>query len=366
MARSTAAPRSTPRWTARSCSSGHAACTGTPRRSASRRCSARSSSPTSHARCRSWATGSAVPDVVALGAHILDVLGRPVEAIPEGQGGALIEEIRLSPAGAAGGTAVTLAKLGASVLSGGAVGHDDARRVLVEMLERFGVDCSGLARREDVQTSSTILPIRPNGDRPALHVIGANGTLSLDDVPWDAISSAGFLHVGGPEFLGPENATEVLRRAREAGVVTCSDILADGWPELLDMLAPAMEHVDYLFPNEEQAAALTGVSGDPLDAARALLERGVGCVAMTRGAQGSAIVTSGGVENVDAFEVDVVDTTGCGDAFAAGFIRGLSLGRSPSEAAVVGSGTASFVATGLASDAGEFDLARVLELADSR
>jgi sugar/nucleoside kinase (ribokinase family) len=307
-----------------------------------------------------------VPDVVALGAHILDVLGRPVEAIPEGQGGALIEEIRLSPAGAAGGTAVTLAKLGASVLSAGAVGTDDAGRVLVEALERFGVDCSGLQRRSDVQTSCTILPIRPNGDRPALHVIGANGTFTIDDVPWEAIESAGFLHVGGPEFLGPENATEILRRAREAGVVTCSDILADGWPELLDMLAPAMEFVDYLFPNEEQAVALTGVSGDPVDAARALLERGVGCVAMTRGARGSSIVSGDGVEDVPAFEVDVVDTTGCGDAFVAGFIRGLSLGRAPRDAAVVGSATASFVATGLGSDAGEFDLDRVLELADSR
>jgi sugar/nucleoside kinase (ribokinase family) len=306
-----------------------------------------------------------VPDVVALGAHILDILGRPVEAIPEGQGGALIEEIRLSPAGAAGGTAVTLAKLGFDVLSAGAVGTDDAGRVLVELLERFGVDCSGLKRREDVQTSCTILPIRPNGDRPALHVIGANGTFTIDDVPWDAISSAGYLHVGGPEFLGPENATEILRRAKEAGVVTCSDILADGWPELLDMLAPAMEHVDYLFPNEEQAIALTGVSGDPVDAARALLERGVGCVAMTRGAEGSAIVSADGVEHVPAFETEVVDTTGCGDAFVAGFIRGLSLDRSPRDAAVVGSATASLVATGLGSDAGEFDLDQVLQLASS-
>jgi sugar/nucleoside kinase (ribokinase family) len=303
--------------------------------------------------------------VVALGAHILDVLGRPVTEIPAGQGGTLIEEIRLSPAGAAGGTAVTLAKLGASVVSAGAVGTDDAGRVLVDALERFGVDCSRLVRREDVQTSATILPIRPNGDRPALHVIGANGTYTIDDVPWEEIESASFLHVGGPEFLGPENATEILRRARAAGVTTTCDILADGWPELLDMLAPAMEHVDWLMPNEEQALALTGVSGDPLDAARALLDRGVGAVAMTRGASGSAIVTGSGVEAVPAFEVDVVDTTGCGDAFVAGFIRGLSLGREPRDAAVVGAAAASLVATGLGSDAGEFDLDRVLEFADS-
>jgi sugar/nucleoside kinase (ribokinase family) len=304
-----------------------------------------------------------VPDVVALGAHILDVLGRPVESIPEGQGGALIEEIRLSPAGAAGGTAVTMAKLGLSVLSAGAVGVDDAGRVLVEALERFGVDCSELKRRSDVQTSCTILPIRPNGDRPALHVIGANGTYTIDDVPWDAISSADFLHVGGPEFLGPENATEILSRARAAGTVTTCDFLADGWPELLDMLSGAMAEVDYLFPNEEQAMAFTG-KGDPVEAGQALLERGIGCVVITRGASGSSIVSSDGVEHVQAFETEVVDTTGCGDAFVAGFISGLSLGRSPKEAAVIGSATASFVAGGLGSDAGEFDSDRVLELAE--
>jgi sugar/nucleoside kinase (ribokinase family) len=247
-------------------------------------------------------------------------------------------------------------------LSVGAVGTDDAGRVLVEMLERFGVDCSGLKRRDDVQTSSTILPIRPNGDRPALHVIGANGTFGIDDVPWEAISSAGFLHVGAPEFLGPENATEILRRAQEAGTVTTCDILADGWPELLDMLAPALEHVDYLFPNEEQAIALTGASGWE-EAASALRERGIGTVVVTRGAEGAAIVSADGVEHVAAVETEVVDTTGCGDAFVAGFIRGLSLGRAPREAAQVGAAAASLVAGGLGSDAGDFDLDAVLALA---
>ena len=79
---------------------------------------------------------------VALGAHILDVLGRYVTEIPEGQGGTLIEEIRVTPAGAAGGTAITLAKLGFEVTSAGAIGRDDLGDMLVNGLERFGVDCS--------------------------------------------------------------------------------------------------------------------------------------------------------------------------------------------------------------------------------
>ena len=58
-----------------------------------------------------------------------------------------------------------------------------------------------------------------------------------------------------------------------------------------------------------------------------------------------------------AFAVDVVDTTGCGDAFSAGFLRGLSLGRAPREAALLGCAAAALVAQGLGSDHGDFDLA---------
>ena len=298
------------------------------------------------------------PTIVSLGAHILDVLAKYVTEIPEGQGGVLIDEIRLSPAGAAGGTAVTLAKLGADTVSVGAIGADDAGHVLRRALERFGVDTTHLAVREDVQTSATVLPIRPNGERPALHVIGANATIALDELPWQRIEAADTLHLGGPEFLGPDNASEILRFCRDHHVRTSADLLADGWPELLDMLAPALPHLDYLMPNREQAAALTG-EDDVVAAGRALLARGPRWAVITCGADGSVLISEDSVVNVPAFEIEVVDTTGCGDAFVAGFLRGLSLGHDEERAALLGSATAALVAQGLGSDAGEFDLATV-------
>jgi sugar/nucleoside kinase (ribokinase family) len=307
-------------------------------------------------------TSEEPPTIVSLGAHILDVLAKYVEEIPPGQGGVLIEEIRLSPAGAAGGTAVTLAKLGARVVSAGAIGSDDAGHVLRRALERFGVDCSELKVRPDVQTSSTVLPIRPNGDRPALHVIGANATYTLEDLPRERIAQASFLHLGGPEFLGPDNARAILELCREHGVTTSVDLLADGWPELLEMLAPALPYADYLLPNREQARLLTG-EDDVVDAARALLERGPRWVVATCGADGSVLVSGETVIRVPAYEVDVVDTTGCGDAFTAGFLRGLSLGRDEEGAAELGSACAALVAQGLGSDAGDFDLDEALRFA---
>jgi sugar/nucleoside kinase (ribokinase family) len=91
------------------------------------------------------------------GVHVLDVLVRPVEAIPEGQGGELVEEIRITAAGSAGGTALVLAKLGAAVRSAGAIGTDPAGDMLLALLERDGVDTALLARRDDVQTSASVL-----------------------------------------------------------------------------------------------------------------------------------------------------------------------------------------------------------------
>jgi sugar/nucleoside kinase (ribokinase family) len=292
---------------------------------------------------------------VTLGAHVLDVHARPVTEIPEGQGGALLEEIRLSPAGPAGGTAITLAKLGGQVTSVGVLGADDLGDVFVTMLGRFGVDTSHLARHDDVQTSATVLPIRPNGDRPALHVIGANGTITGDDIPWDVVEAADHIHVGAPEFF-PELAAEVLERARARGATTSIDILADGWPEMLDFIGAALPHTDWFLPNQEQALNVTAES-DVEAAGRKLLERGIGGAAITCGGDGCVVITADGIERVPAFAIEVVDTTGCGDALSAGFIHGLSLGRSPADAARLGSACAALVAQGLGSDAGDFDLA---------
>ena len=300
---------------------------------------------------------------IAMGVHVLDVLVRPVEAIPEGQGGNLVDEIKITAAGSAGGTAITLAKLGAKVSSAGAIGSDAVGEMLTSLLERDGIDTRHLVRRNEVQTSASVLPIRQSGERPALHVIGANATYGPDDVSWDAIAAATHLHLGGPEFMGGEAAARILARARENGATTSADILAPGDQagQIIDWIAPAFAELDYLLPNDEQVLGLTG-EDDLATGCRSLIRRGVGCVVATRGAEGVLIVDEEGSEPVPAFEVDVVDTTGCGDAFSAGFLRGLSLGRSRRDAARLGCAAAAMVAQGLGSDYGDFDLTTLDEL----
>jgi sugar/nucleoside kinase (ribokinase family) len=298
--------------------------------------------------------------------HVVDVLVHPVEEIPAGQGGALVEQIRITPAGSAGGTAITLAKLGAIVRSAGAIGQDELGDVLLDLLARSGVDTSLLVRREGIQTSASVLPIRPDGSRPAFHVVGANATYRSADAPWEAIAEADILHLGAPEFMGGEEAARILSFARAHGTLTSADLLAPGEQAgaIADWVAPALEHLDYLLPNEEQVVGLTGI-GDLVDASRALVGQGVGCVAATCGADGAMVVDRASIERVSALPVEVVDTTGCGDAFSAGFLRGISLGRSPRDAARLGCAAAALVAEGLGSDHGDFDLAAADRLTKS-
>ena len=192
-----------------------------------------------------------------MGVHVLDVLARPVDAIPEGQGGA-----------AGGRDPRDRRRIGRR--HGARAGQARARRcaargpwardvlgeMLVFLLRRAGVDPSLLVQRDDVQTSASVLPIRPNGDRPAFHVIGANGTYGAADAPLAEIAEATHLHLGGPEFMGGEDAAKVLAHARANGVTTSADVLAPGDPGLLEWIAPALPELDYLLPNEEQVLGL--------------------------------------------------------------------------------------------------------------
>ena len=293
--------------------------------------------------------------IAAVGVHVLDTHVIGIESIPAGSEGQLVETIRPSAAGTAGGTALILARLGAEVTSYGAVGADPTADTLLALLEKEGVDVGGLVRKPDQQTSASVIPVRPNGDRPAWHCIGANGAFTLDDLDLSALEGITHLHLGGPEVLGGEAAGQLLAHAQSIGATTSVDVLAPGDPDLLAWIAEALPHADYLLPNDEQVLGFTGASSLE-EGARALVDAGAGCVAATAGAKGAVVVTAEESWEVPAYEIDVVDTTGCGDAFSAGFLRGLSLDLSLRDAAALGCATAAQVAQGLGTDAGSYDL----------
>jgi sugar/nucleoside kinase (ribokinase family) len=305
------------------------------------------------------------PTVACVGTYIVDVLGRPVAELPRGQVSSLLDEIRMTPAGTAGGTSVDLARLGAHVIAIGAIGYDNVGEFLVSALRAEGIDASHLVRKDAVQTSATMLPIHPDGSRPAWHVPGANSTFVLDDIDWDALAACDAVHLGGLTALpGIDGvpAGEIMAYARGHGALTTADFLGVRGDAPAEQLAQCLPQVDIFMPNDGEALAATGETDVPAAAER-LHSLGARCVIVKRGPEGCLILDDDGERSLPAYDATVIDTTGCGDAFCAGVIVARCAGWSIDEAARLGCAAGALNVRGLGSDAGARDVEEALAFA---
>ena len=293
-------------------------------------------------------------DVSVIGLYILDVLGRPVARIPERGGVDFIEEIRLTVAGTAGGTVVDTAKLGLKSLAVGAVGDDEKADWVLLTMQKHGIDTSAMQRLQGIPTSATILNVRPNGERPALHVRGASDHFVVPPSMHDQVFDAPIIHLGGTGLLkkldGPRSL-ELLKEAKTRGRTVTFDLIAAN-AETAKIVTPLLPWIDYFMPSIEEARDMSGQQ-TPEDCARYYQDKGATCCIFTLGGEGAFYAHIDGTRVTSpAYDISVVDTTGCGDAFDAGFIAALHHKMDVETALRFAQASAGLVATGLGSDAG--------------
>jgi sugar/nucleoside kinase (ribokinase family) len=292
-------------------------------------------------------------DVSVCGTYILDILGVPVTEIPAGGGRALIDEIRLTVAGTAGGTVVPCARLGLKALAVGAVGTDEKADWVLSAMERDSIDISVMERIAGSPTSATILPIRPDGSRPVLHARGASARWRISPEAQKVACQSKVLHLGGVgSLLAMDGAPSValLQDAKAAGCITTLDLI-QARSETLSLVEPLLPYVDFFMPSIDETHAMVGTN-DPVACARFFIEKGAGACAISLGENGSFVMTRDGRQfTVPAFEVQVRDTSGCGDSYTGGFIAGLVRDWDLLDCAKLATATAAIVATGLGSGA---------------
>jgi ribokinase len=261
-----------------------------------------------------------VRPVVVVGDLMVDVVARM--SGPLAVGSDTPAEILYRPGGAGANVAAWLAVAGVPVRLIARAGADDAGRGAVEKLRGHGVDVSSVVFDGERATGTCVVLVAPDGERTMLPDAGANAALSPTDLP--AFEAGWHLHLAGYALLrdGPprDAALEALRRARAAGMTISLDPssaapLARFGAARFRALAG---HPDLLLPNADEATALTG-EADPGAAARALAASAREVV-VTLGA-GGALWTDGRVTlDAPAHAAAAEDTTGAGDAFAAGFL----------------------------------------------
>lgn len=300
-----------------------------------------------------------------MGVHLVDVLAQSESGVPGRSEYVAVQDLRATAAGTAAATSVDLAKLGVKVEAFGAVGSDALGRLLRSLLADADVGTSLIVEKTRLSTSTSLVIVWPDGDRSVLYAPGADRRLDesdLSDAHWRAIDTARVLHVGGPDALGRFAGAPLVRlieRARAHGAIVTADLLQPGAPVTLQRLAPVFTLADWLLINEQQLRGITGQ--DAFDEAVASLRSITRAnLAVTKGGHGCTIITGEESFTLPALPVAVVDVTGCGDAFNAGFILGLLLDRSALDCGWLATACGALTATGLGSDAGLIDFDQVV------
>ena len=264
-------------------------------------------------------------DVVCLGILVADVVGKPVDKWPGRGELELVDRLELHSGGCAANTGIALAKIGVDVAVIGKVGRDGFGDFMISALKAHGIDPSGVVRSETSNTSATMVMVHSDGERSFIHYFGANRDLREEDVDMDLIARSRILHVAGsflmPGFDGQPTAN-VLQKAKKLGVTTCLDTCWDATGKWMEVLAPCLPHIDYFLPSIAEAEMLTGKKS-PVDISDALLDAGVGTVALKMGEDGSYIRTRSSEARIPPFRVESIDALGAGDCFVAGFLTGL-------------------------------------------
>jgi sugar/nucleoside kinase (ribokinase family) len=279
------------------------------------------------------------PEVLCAGIVVADHVCTPIPHLPAAGELVMAERLLLTIGGCAANAAVDLVKMGVRAAVAGRVGGDAFGRIVADLLREAGVDVSALRVTPHADTSQTLIVNVAGQDRRFIHTFGANAEFRAADIPlaqatcWRALYLGGYLVM--PRVV-QEELIPVFAAARQAGVKTVLDVVVPGPGEYLSRLERLLPHVDVFLPNDHEAELITG-ERDPVKQADLFHRLGAGTVVVTLGGEGAVLVGEGVRLKAGVFPVPLVDASGGGDAFDAGYLFGLLHDMGPEDCLKVAS-----------------------------
>ncbi|MEM2780997.1 MAG: carbohydrate kinase family protein [Candidatus Bathyarchaeia archaeon] len=289
-------------------------------------------------------------DVIGFGALNVDKLYKVDKiACPEEEG--FIISCEESCGGSAANTIVGLARLGCKVGFIGKVANDREGKMLLEDFRMEGVNTKGVIKAKTGRSGVVMGFVDQKGERALYVAPGVNDTISFEEIDLDYAFKTKFLHltsfVGEESFESQKKLVESLPEQVKVSLDPGELYARKG----LHKLKPIISRCFVLMPNAKELAIMTGEE-DHVAGAKTLLNIGVKMVAVKLGSRGCYVTNGRENHHIEAFKVKVVDTTGAGDAFCAGFLYGLLNNKSLKDCGRLGNFVASRCITKMGARAG--------------
>jgi len=268
-------------------------------------------------------------DVVSFGALNVDLLFK-VNSLARAEEESFIEDYTEACGGSAANTTVGLARLGCKAGFIGKVASDREGKLQLDCFSAEGVDTNGIIKAEQGKSGSVLGFVDKKGARALYINSGVNDTIKFEEIKPDYASKAKFLHL--TSFVGEKS----LQTQKQLLTTLPSDVKVSFDPGAVyarkgySAIEPIIKKTCVLMPNSFELKKLTGES-DYCKGADFMIGRGVKIVAVKLGRAGCYVTDGRERLRIEPFKVKVVDTTGAGDAFCAGFLYGLIKNKSLSE-----------------------------------
>lgn len=266
-------------------------------------------------------------EVLCIGFCCVDVLIRGLGEIDRSREGIPAEKITMWIGGDAMNEAYVLKHLGNRVKLLTGLADDGAAKFIRAVLDEAGIDYSLSYQMQDSDTTIACPVVFQDAERSIINA-GLSDSLRfmIDPATMPKARVVSLASLFMPPLDKPQQVLEVARQAKANGSIVCADMMWTEGVSNLETFREVWQYIDYFFPNEDEAAKLTG-KDDSEEMAKTLLDYGVGCVVIKVGKQGCLATNRKGAILVPPYLVKAKDTTGAGDNFAAGFITGLMDGQ---------------------------------------
>lgn len=300
-------------------------------------------------------TSENVRPLLCIGDMVVDIVASPLSQLPMPGESVVTDRTAIYPGGNALNTAVATRRLGDPVTMAGSVGDDAFGTLLLDQLKGYGLDVAGVRRESGTTTASTYILRVEGEDRRFISDLGVGASFTGEHVSPDLIPENGVVLVGGYLKLAAWDDDVLLDLLRLARRRNCKIVLnvCVVQNQTLDpnRCLRLLEYVDVFLPNEDEARVLTGET-DPVRQARVLRQAGARLAVITRGPDGLYADDGKNAVTMEAFQVPVVDPSGCGDCFTAGLLAALRRDRDTVPMLEFGSAVGALGATALGCTSG--------------